>query len=32
VPEIGFGAKFLDLNDFQKEFLHDFAELHYTYR
>ena len=32
VPEIGFGVKFLDLNDFQKEFLRDFAELHYTYR
>jgi hypothetical protein len=32
VPEIGFGVMFLDLTDFHKEFLHKFAEIHYTYR
>jgi len=30
--EIGFGVRFVDLTDFQKEFLHNFAQLHHTYR
>jgi hypothetical protein len=32
VPEIGFGVKFLDLSDFQIEFLRNFTELHYKFR